>query len=84
MNKNKKICYELKNHGARVIANHQELTTRILRSTKDGDIEFIKLLYFAGVKNLHEYVNTDNRSIAHIVTLLFIYLFIYLFILGCL
>ncbi len=67
VNKNKKICYELRNNGARVIANPEELTNRILRSTKDGDLEFIKLLYFTGIKNLHEYINSDNRNLGHIV-----------------
>lgn len=67
LNKNKLITYELRNAGARVIANTNELTSKILRAGKEGDLQFIKLLYFAGVKNLHEYVNIDNRSLAHIV-----------------
>ena len=75
LNKNKLITYELRNAGAKVIANTSELTTKILRAGKDGDLEFIKLLYFAGVKNLHEYVNIDSRSLAHIVLLISLYIF---------
>ena len=67
LNRNKPITFELRNAGANIIANHEEITTKILRAAKIGDLEFIKLLYFAGLKNLHDYFNTDLRNIAHIV-----------------
>jgi lysophospholipase len=73
INRNKPIAFELKNAGANILANHQELTTKLLRAAKDGDLEFIKLFYFAGLKNLHDYFNMDHRNIAHIVILFVFY-----------
>jgi len=61
------MCYLLKTNGGRVIGSKNELTTNLLRSTKKGDLEFIKLIYHAGLSNLEEYMTYDNRNIAHIV-----------------
>ena len=52
---------------AKVLGNREELANRILKATKEGDLEFIKMLFFAGLKNLGDYKNIEGRNIGHIV-----------------
>jgi lysophospholipase len=38
----------------------------LLDAAADGDLELIKLMYHSGFKDLNEFVNVDNRNVAHI------------------
>ena len=33
-----------------------------------GDLDSLKLFFYAGIKDLNKYVNVDKRSVAHVVS----------------
>ena len=37
----------------------------ILKTGDEGDLHMLECLYYGGLKNLNDYVNIDNRNIAH-------------------
>lgn len=53
-----------------MIGSKSDLTISLVKSAKIGDLEFLKMIYHAGLSNLEDFVTYDNRNIAHIVLLL--------------
>lgn len=41
----------------------------LLTAGLKGDLEFLELTYYGGVKNLNDYTNVDSRNVGHMAVI---------------
>ena len=59
------MLFFFKQNGGIIQAPQDVLVELILKTGDEGDLNMLECLYYGGLKNLNDYVNIDNRNIAH-------------------
>lgn len=54
------------NAGAKIIGNQDEKCHLLMNTVASGDLDRLKFIYYAGIQNLNDYKNVEDRTVGHI------------------
>ncbi|CAK81292.1 unnamed protein product (macronuclear) [Paramecium tetraurelia] len=69
ISRDKELLLFFQQNGGIISAPHHVMVDLILSSGLNGDLQMLELIFHGGIKNLNEFVNVDNRNIAHMAVM---------------